>query len=134
MLTRIGDRNIELQSGRLDPCRDMKPDLFISIHCNSMNVNIDCNNITGVASFYYADTSKRLAEVLYHSYADEMNMRRSGLRRENFTVINNFWCPAVLLETGFMPNPSDFELLTSEKGQKRIAAATANAIVKFFTE
>ena len=38
----------------------------------------------------------------------------------------------VLVEIGYMTNPSDFAYITSSKGKKEIAEALANAIVSFF--
>ena len=38
----------------------------------------------------------------------------------------------VLIEIGYMTNPSDLAYITSDKGKKEIATAIANAIVSFF--
>jgi len=42
--------------------------------------------------------------------------------------------PAVLVEMGFLTNPSESRVLTSSRGQRTIAASIADAVVRYFDQ
>jgi N-acetylmuramoyl-L-alanine amidase len=50
----------------------------------------------------------------------------------NFYVTRGTWTPSILLETGFVPNPVEFEWLTDEAEQTRLAKVIAEAITTYF--
>jgi N-acetylmuramoyl-L-alanine amidase len=41
-------------------------------------------------------------------------------------------CPSVLLELGFMINPQEFEWITDERQQEKLAEAIADGVVAWF--
>ena len=54
-----------------------------------------------------------------------------GVRQANFAVLRLTYMPSVLLEIGFISNPSEEEFLMSKAGQNTIAKCIYNAIVKY---
>lgn len=54
-----------------------------------------------------------------------------GVQQANFAVLRLTYMPSVLLEIGFISNPSDEQYLLSKNGQNTIARSIYNAIVKY---
>lgn len=52
-------------------------------------------------------------------------------REKGLWVLHATQMPAILIETGFIVNPEDEQYLNSEKGQKELADAIGEAIVKY---
>ena len=55
-----------------------------------------------------------------------------GIQQANFAVLRLTYMPSVLLEIGFISNPSDEQYLLSKEGQNTIARSIYNAIVKYY--
>lgn len=51
-------------------------------------------------------------------------------KEEDFFILKNVSCPAVLIENFFMTNKEDYLLLLSEEGQNKIAKAVFEAVKK----
>ena len=56
------------------------------------------------------------------------------MKQAPFMVLHKAYMPRVLIETGFISNPVEGELLNSEEGQNDIARAIANAIISYKNE
>ncbi len=54
-----------------------------------------------------------------------------GVGQANFWVLNGAYMPSILVEAGFLSNPSEEQLLTDPKFQNQIAAAIYKAITGF---
>ncbi len=57
-----------------------------------------------------------------------------GVSQARFMVLGTARRPAILVETGFSTNPKDARFLTSREGQRRLAAALAEGIVRYLAE
>ena len=131
MLTRTEDKDVSLEE-RLAASRNAKPDMFISLHANSMEDNVDISKVEGFSVFYREKLSKQLAEAVFTNTLSTLNRGNKGVHNENFYVIRGTWAPAVLIESGFVPNPKEFEWLTDNNEQTRLAKIIAEAVVKYF--
>ena len=54
-----------------------------------------------------------------------------GVKQANFSVLRNAYMPAVLVETGFGTNGAEAYWLSSDSGQREIAACIADATVDY---
>lgn len=54
-----------------------------------------------------------------------------GVRQANLAVLRLTYMPSVLLEVGFMSNPTEEKFLMSKSGQKRMANSIYNSIVQY---
>ncbi|MCX8131836.1 MAG: family 10 glycosylhydrolase [Clostridia bacterium] len=132
VMTRVTDKTISLEE-RLAASRNEKPDMFISIHANSMNDNVDISKIFGFSVFYRGVHSKNLAEAVYSRTIESLDRNKHGTNRRNFYVTRGTWTPSILIESGFVPNPYEFEWLTDEKEQTRLAKTISEAVLKYFS-
>jgi N-acetylmuramoyl-L-alanine amidase len=54
-----------------------------------------------------------------------------GLKKEEWFVVRNSRMPAVLVELGFVSNPQDAVLRTSEEGLRKVTDALYKGIIEF---
>ena len=98
-------------------------DLYISIHCNSA-ARVEAE---GTETFHYPGSAAgaRLARAIQFHLCEALLTEDRGVKEENFQVLRETDCPAVLVECGFISNPIDRAMLTDPLEQWRIAAAIA---------
>jgi N-acetylmuramoyl-L-alanine amidase len=82
----------------------------------------------------YLENSIALASKLEDKFVLELNTKSRGVKQAPFMVLHKAYMPRVLIETGFISNPTDGARLDSEEGQEDIARAIANAIIDFKKE
>ncbi len=131
LMTRTDDTYLSL-SQRLALSRKARPDMFISLHANSMADNVDISKISGFSVFYREDFAKSAAQLVYDSVIKEHGRNKHGVNKKNFYVIRNTWAPSFLLENAFVPNPAEFEWLTDEAEQIKLAKTVARAVAEYF--
>lgn len=76
----------------------------------------------------YIATSEKIAGMLDHQFKNRANRRTRGVKQAGLVVLYTASMPAILVETGFITNPSEQRFLTSEYGQSIIASAIYRAI------
>ena len=109
-----------------------KVDVFVSIHHNAYNGT--WNNVTGVE--VYTDKNNtandtKLANAIYKNLPNYTGLKGRGIKKANFTVINQNKIPAVLVEGGFMDSTIDYPIITSNQGQDGYARAVAEGIIEY---
>lgn len=92
--------------------------IFLSVHVNSFS-----NPEASGAIVYYQNKNihfKDLAENLQREL-NKLYTQKWSIKEADFVVINNTDMPSVLVEIGFISNPRDRELISSNTGQEMIA-------------
>jgi N-acetylmuramoyl-L-alanine amidase len=79
-----------------------------------------------------ATFSHLLSRSIVHTLGKTGGLTREPLRAAAFRVLKQSHAPAVLIELGFLSNPSDAQQLASPVWQKQTAAALASAIDSYF--
>lgn len=130
-LTRNSDTTTALKS-RLDTSRTLRPDLFISLHCNSMNDDVNSESIRGVAVFYRENSSADFSGDIYNTLWKSLDLGHKGAHQSNLYVCRGFWTPSVIIEMGFINNPYDYEWLLDDSAQNDFLAVMAEGIVQYF--
>ncbi len=83
----------------------------------------------------YLDNSISLASKIEERFADlGKKIRHGGVKQAPFMVLHKAYMPRVLVETGFISNPTEGDALNSEDGQNDIAKAIADAIISYKRE
>ena len=127
MLTRETDVFVEL-SDRARMVNAAKADLYVSVHCNSVRDNA---RATGMEVYHYtcaSEASKRAARVIYDNLLPVCGLRGRGVKSKDLAVLRETAMPAVLVELGFISNPSDCRKLINFAWQERAAEAIAEGI------
>ncbi|HOV28291.1 MAG TPA: family 10 glycosylhydrolase [Pseudobacteroides sp.] len=132
LITRTTDKTLSLDD-RLTASRNAKPDMFISVHANSMADNVDISQIEGFSVFYREDFAKTLGKTVLNGITNKLGRADKGLHKNNFYVTRGTWTPSILVESGFMPNPTEFEWLINDYYQSILAKSIADTIVQYFS-
>jgi len=107
-------------------------DIFISIHQNSYHGA----NVRGAQAFYYGDSEKGklLAELIQEQFATflDRDNRRPAAANQNYFVLKQVAIPSVLVETGYLTNPNESRLLTTDEYQAKVAWAIYMGILNYF--
>ena len=107
-----------------DACNDWNADLFVSIHCNAGG-----GTGTETYHFYGSEPSRKLANAIQHQIVNSLPVTNRGVKQAGFFVLAQTDCPAVLVETAFIDNAYDADLLRTR--QDDFAAAIARGITDF---
>lgn len=76
----------------------------------------------------YIEASEKLAGMIQDQLANRAQRRSRGVKQAGFIVLFHASMPAVLVETGFISNPSEARYLSSDWGQSIVASAIFRAI------
>lgn len=83
----------------------------------------------------YLDNSITLATKIEENFEKlGKKLRHGGVKQAPFMVLHKAYMPRVLVETGFVSNPTEGNILNSEEGQDDIARAIAEAILSYKRE
>lgn len=103
-------------------------DYFVAIHANSA----EDNTAHGIETYYCDGSTKggQLAKSIQDELINSTGLSNRGIKTANYYVLKNTGAPSVLIEVGFISNPSEEALLSSEVFQNKLAQAIANGIIK----
>jgi N-acetylmuramoyl-L-alanine amidase len=129
----LGGNKTEDMNRRRIIADEAQADIFISIHQNAYA----SPNVRGAQAFYYGDSEngKLLAEFLqeqFKTYLDRDN-RRVAAANQQYYVLRRTKIPSVLVECGYLTNPNESNLLTTEEYQNKVAWAIYMGILNYFS-
>ncbi len=127
VMTRVADRDVSLPD-RMAKIDREEPALSVSIHYNSLPDNGDLEKTKGVGTFWYNAPSHSLAVFMHNHLVKQLQRPSYGTFWNNLALTRPTASPAVLLELGFMTNPSEFEWVTNTQEQKKLAKSIALGI------
>lgn len=82
----------------------------------------------------YLENSIALAGKVQDNFRNLLNQKDRGVKQAPFMVLHKAYMPRVLIEMGFISNPTEGERLDSELGQDEVAQCIANAILNYKKE
>lgn len=109
--TSLGSSNTTSLRARVNDANAWGADYFISIHTNSS----ENPNAGGVEAFSYSRPSRAfsLGESILDALSDATGLRNRGMKvRPGLYVLRKTAMPAILLEIGFISNPSEAALMS----------------------
>ena len=127
--TVLGNSNAASLRVRVEQAVAFDADLFLSLHCNA-SVN---SEVSGSEALVFArnTTSYSIAEVLLTALTEATGLRNRGvLIRPGLYVLRRTPMPAVLMELGFITNPSDAALLRDNP--VLFARGLYNGLVRYY--
>lgn len=113
-------------------------DIHICIHCNASGASARGPLVCVPGSSRYVgkkifNSSRRLGSCLLSSVAKAVNKKSHGtIRSDYYTTINWAKIPTMILECGFLTNPTEDRQLNSSSYQKKLAKGIANGVDKYF--
>ena len=104
--------------------------VFVSIHCNSS----EDGEGKGIETFYTeqkGEVDENLATQLHEAIIKYTEADDRGVKTADYTVLVRTKMPAVLIETGFLTNSTECELLTDEDYQRKLSEGIAEGIILY---
>ena len=108
--------------------------IFISIHGNALPDNMDPNEHEGTSVFYYYPQAKPLADSILKSMTAQLPLADDRVRQGSLAVVRNTEALSVLIEVGYLINPSDNAYLLDKEIQANAGKAIADGVEDFMTE
>ncbi|MCP4325521.1 MAG: N-acetylmuramoyl-L-alanine amidase [Alteromonadales bacterium] len=120
--------------------KQIKADLFLSVHANAMS-NV-WGTPKGIESFYNSGSTKgrNYCTVIQDNLVKDTGLVNRGAKSApgpsyptSLYVLKNTYAPAVLVECGFMDNANEAVLLMSDSYREIVATSLFNSICDIFT-
>jgi len=126
-------RKVEDLRKRVEMVNESDGDLFISIHLNA----IPSPRWKGAQTFYQRSDSKeneRVAKFIQDELRTNLgNTDRYAKSINGIYILKKAEIPGALVEVGFLSNPSERALLSTDDYQKKLAASIYNGIMRHYT-
>lgn len=126
-MTRDGDTDLYPQD-RVNLINQLEPTLALSLHYNALPDSGDAVGTAGVGSFWYNAQAHSLAVALHNDLVRQLDRPSYGVFWNNLALTRPTVAPSVLLELGFMINPTEFEWIIDPDAQQQLAVAIANSL------
>ena len=131
-MTREADIDVGL-GDRVTMIDKLDPAIAVSIHYNALPDNGDAINTKGIAAFWYNAQAHSLALFMHNYLVKKLARPSYGVYWNNLALTRPTTAPSVLLELGFMINPTEFEWITNSQEQQKLARAISDGITEWFS-
>jgi len=98
--------------------------IFVSIHFNC-STRLGAN---GIETYYYSNGSAELAASIHRNVVASAPTENRGIRRRGFFVLRRAAVPAVLVECGFLTNPTEAAYAQNASYRQKLAEAIAAGV------
>ncbi|HCU8227588.1 TPA: N-acetylmuramoyl-L-alanine amidase [Staphylococcus aureus] len=122
-MTRTDDTYVSLEN------RDIKGDAYLSIH----NDALESSNANGMTVYWYHDNQRALADTLDATIQKKGLLSNRGSRQENYQVLRQTKVPAVLLELGYISNPTDETMIKDQLHRQILEQAIVDGLKIYFS-
>ncbi|MGC6570204.1 GBS Bsp-like repeat-containing protein, partial [Streptococcus sp. VTCC 12886] len=150
LMTRTDDYSVDFKTERSQMANQSNADLFISIHFNA--TGLPSSDATGIETYWYQydpeyqpkinatmhndptrlAESEILANQVQTSLISGTGAVNRGVRRDTFAVLRETAIPAILVELGFLDNPTELQKIKQDSYHTKLAAALAKGIVEWY--
>lgn len=97
---------------------------FVSIHFNCASRS----GANGIETYYYRSDSASLAQSIHRNVLSGAPTENRGIRRRGFYVLRKTAIPSVLVECGFLTNPTEGSLALTADYRQKLASQIARGI------
>lgn len=128
-MTRDDDTFVELEE-RAEYANRKEAKVFVSIHCNSS----ESGEGNGIETYYTEQKdghSQQLAQLIQENVVAQTAARDREAKTADYAVIVGTNMPAALVETGFLSDSNERELLQQKEYQDKLAKGIAEGIIAY---
>ena len=98
--------------------------IFVCIHFNAT----PRRSASGIETYFYSSQSLGLASAIHYYVAGGAPSENRGVRRRGFYVLRNTRIPSVLVECGFLTNPTEAQYAQNAAYRQKLALEIAHGI------
>ena len=126
-LTRYQDTVISL-TDRSKLSKALNADLFISLHCNASkgsSKGMEVYVFNSKTEAFNIKKSIGLGVSVLNESTQNLHLKKRGVKFENFQVLREttVFCPAILIETGFVTNEDEADYFLKSQNTSAVALA-----------
>jgi N-acetylmuramoyl-L-alanine amidase len=99
--------------------------IFVCIHFNSASRS----GASGIETYFYSTESAPLAASIHSAVVGGASSVNRGIRRRGYFVLRRTTVPAVLVECGFLTNPSEAQYALNSNYRQKLAQEIAHGIL-----
>jgi N-acetylmuramoyl-L-alanine amidase len=123
IMTRDSDVFVPLPT-RVAIANNYRNAVFVSVHFNCAT-RVGAN---GIETYYYRSDSASLAASIHRNVVSNAPSENRGIRRRGFYVLRRTAIPSVLVECGFLTNPTEGRLAQTGDYRQKLAEQIARGI------
>ncbi len=129
IMTRKNDRSLLLEE-RVALSHAYYTHAFISLHYDAYPIS----TVNGFSTHYYSSfgNDRQLAQSIQTGIAQYVNLTNRGIMQSNLHVLRENVDVAVLIELGFITNPSDLAAIQTADYQQGIAEGITSGLINYF--
>lgn len=131
ILTRDEDETVEVMD-RVAMLDEIRPDLSISVHQNSMLYNADVTKIRGLVGLYFADSGSLLTKCVSSSLSDALNRYERTPTSQRLALVRNPKFPSTLIEVGFITCVEEYDKMYGASAIDLAAEGLADGILDYY--
>ena len=124
VMTRDSDVFVPLPE-RVRIANSYRDAVFVCIHFNSATRA----GANGIETYYYSNGSASLAADIHRHVVAGTSSDNRGIRRRGYYVLRRTATPAVLVECGFLTNPTEASLALDSSYRERLASRIADGVM-----
>ena len=98
--------------------------IFVSVHFNSATRR----SASGIETYFYNRESLSLASAIHHYVAGGAPSENRGVRRRGYFVLRRTNMPSVLVECGFLTNPTEAGYVSNASYRQKLAEEIAAGV------
>jgi N-acetylmuramoyl-L-alanine amidase len=98
--------------------------IFVCIHFNATSRR----SASGIETYFYSSQSLGLASAIHYYVAGGAPSANRGVRRRGFYVLRNTRIPSVLVECGFLTNPTEASYAQNSSYRQKLALEIAHGV------
>src|ERR1044071_6882051 len=98
--------------------------IFVSIHFNSATRR----GASGIETYFYSRDSLSLASAIHHYVTGGAPSENRGVRRRGYYVLRRTNMPSVLVECGFLTNPTEASYVQNASYRQKLAEEIAAGV------
>jgi N-acetylmuramoyl-L-alanine amidase len=125
-------RKAEDLKNRVKIINESDADLFLSIHLNA----IPSSRWSGAQTFFHGKfiENENVARYIQDELRRNLeNTERKAKPIDGIYLLKNTEKPGALVEVGFLSNPQEENLLSTDEYQEKVAASIYNGILRYFS-
>mgnify|MGYP003445780725 CR=1 FL=1 len=127
VLTRESDIYVDLRK-RVSVAHQVEADAFISLHYDAT----ENSSISGITTYYTNSYQQELAEYVHAGLAKKVSIRDRGVQPGNYLVLRENRQKAILIELGFLSNPSEERTITTDYYREQATLGIYQGLLSYF--
>jgi len=125
-------RKTEDLKRRLEMINESEANFFVSVHLNS----IPSQKWSGAQTFYAPQLKENAKAAKFIQDELRINLENTDRKAKPLSsvyILKNAKKPGVLVEVGFLSNPTEKQLLKTEEYQEKVAASIYKGMLRYFS-